>query len=104
MKNKEILKKTSNRKVFNRAYKRHLERTGKIRCSYCKYNRGENSTQKWYGCHWNDKMGDYDINYPSWKMVSKNRKQWMKKPIKFIESKHVNIFGRYNIRRMDIYW
>ena len=29
--------------------------------------------------------GKIDSKYPSWKLVSKNRKQWMKKPLKFDE-------------------
>jgi len=48
MKAKKIVEQSTNRSEFNKAYKIHLERTGKIRCSYCGYNRGENSTQKWY--------------------------------------------------------
>ena len=103
MRNKEILEKTTNRKVFNYAYKEHLERTGKIRCSYCRYNKGENSTQDWYGGHWNDKTGDYDIKYPSWKLVSKNRKQWMKKQSK-IEYKTYVRYDGYVITRADIKW
>jgi len=103
MKNKEILEKTTNRKVFNYAYKEHLERTGKIRCVWCRYNKGENSTQDWYGGHWSDKFGNYDIKYPSWKLVSKNRKQWMKKPSK-IEYKTYVRYGGYVITRADISW
>lgn len=100
MKNKEILEKTSNRKVFNYAYKEHLERTGKIRCSYCRYNKGENSTQYWYGGHWSDKINDYIIKHPSWKLVSKNRKQWMKKPINFKHKK-----SQYNNKHyIEINW
>jgi len=100
MKNKERLEKTSNRKVFNYAYKQHLERTGKISCSYCRYNKGENSTQDWYGGHWNDKKKKYKIKHPSWKLVSKNRKQWMKKPIKF----KYNRYYYSNDYYIDIKW
>lgn len=79
MKNFDELRNTSNRTVFNRAYKINLERKGKIYCSYCKYHRVENKTTKYYGGYIED-----GINYPNWKLVSKNRKQWMKKPIKTI--------------------
>ena len=103
MKNKEILERTSNRKVFNYAYKQHLERTGKIRCSYCRYNKGENSTQDWYGGHWNDSIGDYKMKYPSWKLASKNRKQWMKKPLKIKYDTYVRYDG-YVRCLVDIKW
>lgn len=76
MRNFEVEKNTSNRGEFNRVYKLQLEKKGKIRCSYCKYNRGENKTSNNYGGF------DGKVKYPSWKLVSKNRKQWMKKPIK----------------------
>ena len=79
MKSKKIAESTTNRGEFNRAYKVCLEQKGKIRCSYCKYHDNENSTDKGYGGY-NDK----GITYPNWKLVSKNKKQWMKKPIKII--------------------
>jgi hypothetical protein len=79
-KTKEIVKSTINRSVFNRAYKLHLEKTGKIRCSYCPYHKGENfSSKKYYGGY-----GD-NITYPNWKLATKNSKQWMKKEnVKYI--------------------
>jgi len=76
MKTKKIIGETTNRGEFNCAYKRYLEHKGKIHCSYCKYHKGENKTTKWYGGF------DEDITYPNWKLVSKNKKQWMKKPTK----------------------
>lgn len=33
-----------------------------------------------------DTKGKYRTRYPNWKLVSKNKKQWMKKPLKL---KHV---------------
>lgn len=65
---------TTNRNYYNKLRKHYLESVGEIRCSYCKYNKGENSTQNWYGGF----EGEL-IKYPSWKLVSKNRKQWMEK-------------------------
>lgn len=81
MKVKEIVEKTTNRGEFNRAYKEYLERKGKIHCSYCKYHKNENYTGTWYGGY-----GTGKIKVPSWKLVSKNRKQWMGKPIKITNS------------------
>jgi len=87
MKNKNLVKNTTSRSEFNRAYKIHLEQRGGIHCSYCKYHHGENDDRKWYG-KWSINK---DIKYPNWKLVSKNQKQWQKKPIKIITE--------YNIRR-----
>lgn len=79
MKVKKIVDNTTNRGDFNRAYKRYLEhKKNGIHCSYCRYHRGENRTTKYYG-------GFGEIRQPNWKLVSKNRKQWMKKPIKVEE-------------------
>lgn len=72
-KNKDVLKNTTNRKLFNKAYKKQLEKEGKIRCSYCKFNKNENYQGNFYGGF------DNNIKYPSWKFRSKNRKQWMRK-------------------------
>jgi hypothetical protein len=100
MKNKEILESTSNRKVFNNTHKIHLQRTGKIRCQYCHYHKGDNDTQNWYGGYWDDKTNGHIIKHPSWKLVSKNRKQWMKKPINFKHKK-----SQYNNRHyIEINW
>ena len=78
MKAKRIIDETTNRGDFNRAYKSYLAQTGKIRCGYCKYNRSCNNPSH-YGGYEDDKNG---LRYPSWKLVSKNRKQWMEKPLK----------------------
>lgn len=81
MKSKIISKSTANRSEFNRAYKFYLEHSGQLRCSWCKYNRGENDTRKCYGG-----FEEKSIRHPNWKLVSKKPKQWMKKPIKIIKS------------------
>lgn len=96
MKAKKITKNTDNRGEFNRAYKRYLERTGKIKCSYCPYNKIENFKNKHYGGFNND-----DLKYPNWKLVSKKRKQWMGKPIKF---KYEPVRYNKNIYYVDIVW
>jgi len=81
MKTKKIVNNSTNRGEFNRAYKAHLENTGKIHCSRCKYHDNENKTTKSYGGYTRHN-GKLPITYPNWKLVSKNRKQWMKKPMK----------------------
>jgi len=84
---KNLVETTTNRGEFNRAYKKYLEvsKAG-IRCSHCRYHRGENDVDnKWYGGHYDEKIDDIKVRYPNWKLVSKNKKQWMKKPIKIIE-------------------
>jgi len=87
MKVQKIVKETTNRGEFNRAYKEYLERKGKIHCSYCKYHKNENYKGKWYGAYESaDSQGNLippdKIKVPNWKLVTKRRKQWMGKPIK----------------------
>ena len=81
MKVKKIVDTTTNRRVYNRALKMYRENRV-IHCSFCKYHRGENQTSKPYGGF----VGE-TIRYPNWKLVSKNRKQWQKKKLRFKESK-----------------
>ena len=80
---------TSNSSVYNKLRKLSLEQLGEIHCGYCPYHKGENNTNKWYGTNFNINSGK-KMKYPSWKLVSKNRKQWMKKKLKTIQFK-----GRY---------
>lgn len=78
-KKKKILETTTNRKIYNRAHKYYLsDKYG--HCPRCRYHKGENYRGKYYGGYEND-----GLTYPNWKLVSKNRKQWMKKPIKVKE-------------------
>ncbi len=44
--------------------------------------------------------GKADIKYPSWKLVSKNKKQWMKKPLKFKITKYTS----RNYTYQEIIW
>ena len=92
MKTKKIMDSTGNRKVFNRVYKRYLEHK-EIHCSYCKFHRGENDTRKWYGGRENYDKKEIKIRYPNWKLVSKNRKQWMKKPMVVEKEKQTYAFS-----------
>lgn len=84
MANKQIMDITTNRYVYNRTRKVYLESVGKLRCSWCPYHKNENYDGKFYG------TCKEDIKYPSWKLVSKNRKQWMKKPIKMVTRQYRN--------------
>ena len=82
MGSKIISDTTTNRGEFNRAYKALLEHTGKIRCSYCGYHENENAgKKKWYGGY-----DEKNIRHPNWKLITKNRKQWMKKPVFLIKT------------------
>lgn len=67
---------TTNNSIYNRTRKRYLEDTGRIHCSWCPYHRRENADFQWEG-----------LGYPNWKLISKNKKQWMKKPKKIIKLK-----------------
>jgi hypothetical protein len=107
MRVKKIVDNSTNRGEFNRAYKAHLERTGKIRCSYCGYHRGENKGYRWYGGYVYDDMEvcrgkrkGTNTRFPNWKLVSKNRKQWMEKPIK-IKTRY---YSGYTRKYIDITW
>ena len=68
---------TNNRSVYNRYHKFYLEVDAKIHCSFCPYHKGENYTGNPYGG-----FGEKRLKYPSWKLATKNRKQWMKKGLK----------------------
>jgi len=72
---------TDNRYVYNRSRKVYLEQKGKIHCSRCGYHRGENDERKSYGTTGFWRKTGKRLRHPNWKLVSKNRKQWMKKPI-----------------------
>jgi len=75
------LRITTNRSVYNKLYKKNLEKSGKIRCSICAFHNGENEDHKWYGTSsfWSD--NSQRVRYPSWKLSSKCRKQWMRNPL-----------------------
>jgi len=100
MKTYKILQKTVSRSEFNKLYKRNLEQSGKIHCSRCKYNRGENDTRKYYGTTiwYINTNGDKRIRYPNWKLVSKNRKQWMNKNLKINIKTDINFNDYVNMK------
>ena len=94
---KSLIETTSNSSVYNKARKRYLEHSAKIRCSLCGYHRGENDTTKYYGTtrSWS---GSGKVRFPSWKLSTKNRKQWYVKPTSFkiIEKSDYNCNFKYN--------
>jgi len=83
MKVKKIIDNTTSRSEFNRAYKRYLESKGKIHCSYCGYHCNENSSEKHYGGYVEPLKYYNKINYPSWKMTHRNKKQWEKRKLEY---------------------
>lgn len=83
MANKKIMNITSNRGEYNKSRKIYLEQKGLIHCARCPYHRGENDERKWYGTTFNFVKR---VRHPNWKLVSKNCKQWMKKPVKVKKS------------------
>lgn len=108
MKVKDVVDNTANRGEFNRAYKVYLERQGRISCSYCGYHRNENKNTKWYGGFVYDDMETCrgkrkgtNTRFPNWKLVSKNKKQWMIKPMVITKEK-----SRWNNNMIfiDITW
>jgi len=97
MANKKIMDTTSNRGVFNKSRKIYLEQKGKIHCSRCPYHGCENADNKFYGTLMIRRHVNLDIKnvrYPNWKLVSKNKKQWMKKKIK-IKRRNYKYFEDY---------
>lgn len=100
MKSKKISKTTTNRGEFNRAYKFYLEQAGKISCTYCRYHRNENGKGRGYYGGYERTDGHIKIIYPNWKLVSKNKKQWMDKPTRF----KIRYYGGYTRKYIDITW
>jgi len=97
MKSKKISETTTNRGEYNRAYKEYLtHKSDGISCSYCKYHRNENGAGRgYYGG-----LNENKLKYPNWKLVSKNKKQWMDKPTNF----KIRYYGGYSRKYVDITW
>jgi len=73
---KKIMDETTNRYVYNRARK---ECSGN--CTWCRYHLGDNLDHKLYGDYGSRR--NESLRYPNWKLVSKNKKQWMDKKLVF---------------------
>ena len=97
MANKKIMDTTSNRGVYNKSRKIYLEEKGEIHCSRCPYHTIENNDNKFYGSRlvWNLEPHIKNVRCPNWKLVSKNKKQWMKKQIK-IKRRNYKYFEDYH--------
>jgi hypothetical protein len=94
MKSKKIVENTTNRGDYNRAYKSYLtHRKNGIHCSYCKYHSNENYDGKWYGGFIRN-----EVRFPNWKLVSKNRKQWMEKSLVLEEVIKHNEFSHFKVK------
>lgn len=78
---KKVMDETTNRYEYNRARKHYLDHTGQIHCTWCRYHLGDNLDHKLYGDYGSHRDGRLRI--PNWKLVSKNKKQWMGKPVKY---------------------
>lgn len=94
MTNKNIMDTTDNRSVYNKSRKEYLERKGLIHCSWCAYHHGDNATNKMYGSIASFRGNEVRVTYPNWKLVTKNEKQWMVKPI-VRKKKHYRFFEDY---------
>lgn len=85
---------TTNRSVYNKLRKEYLEKEGKIHCSFCKYHKGENKNSYYGGfVGKTESKNNYKrnkIKYPSWKLIGKNKKQWMFKKLNFRYSTKFN--------------
>lgn len=96
---------TDNRAVYNKVRKRILDKGGLIHCSRCPYHGSENDTNKYYVLYEDDKIKACQYNWrtrrPNWKLVSKNRKQWMDKGLKYEKNKS---FGRAERNDYSITW
>lgn len=77
------LENTTDSTYFNKLYKKNLEQQGEINCSYCQYNKGENNKGNYYGGRIKSN-GKKKIKWPSWKLATKNKKQWMPKPKEYM--------------------
>jgi len=97
---------TNNRSYYNKLRKFYLAVDGKISCSFDKYHKGENNTNNWYG-GFHDDNGYYKekkLKYPNWKLVSKNKKQWMNKKLKITKEVKLNWSGKQTYVMYDINW
>lgn len=99
---KKSMDTTTNSTVYNRYRKNYLEKKGEIHCSYCQYHRGENR-RNWYGgfLEEEESLRDSNVTYPSWKLASKNRKQWM--PKNYVKMT-VKFHPRYGWRGQKDWW
>ena len=87
---------TTNRGLFNKYYRKECRG-----CSICGWHTGCNSDHKSYGGY-SGSDGESRIKYPSWKLVSKKRKQWMEKPKSYEIKRNERLFSWYNTYYIEI--
>jgi len=91
---------TTHRAYYNKLRKLKLESWSEIHCSICPYHGGENhDTNRYLGlfdCRVEESQHK-KIKHPSWKLATKNRKQWMDKPksYKIVEGSRSPFDTRY---------
>lgn len=91
MKKKNTLKTTDNSTVYRHTLRNYLYNYGM--CDYCQPHRGCNRRNRYGG------FTHKSIKHPSWKLVSKNRKQWMDKTnLKKVEK---DLYWRRKPRAID---
>lgn len=71
-----LLESTSDSKIYKR-----LRKEQTCSCSYCDFHYNENFREK----HYSTCKSIEHLNYPSWKLVSKNKKQYMDKKTEVFE-------------------
>lgn len=71
-------------------------------CSYCGLGKGCNRIKKWYFLYTKNDDTIYKKKFPSWKDMSKYKKQYQKPKIKFKENNKHYRFGE--IKYFDVSW
>ncbi len=87
---------TINSSVYNKLHKIY-----NARCSYCKWHGPSTENWQWESYYKNKYKGKEKAKYPNWKLVSKNKKQWMEKTLIFIDETNPYSVWEYWI---DIKW
>jgi len=65
----EIYRTTNNRSTYNK-----IKKNQECSCPICRWHEGCNNRNEHYGGY-----EGKPLRYPNWKLISKNKKQWMKK-------------------------
>ncbi len=98
MTNTREYRTTTNRSVYNKLYKEY-----NAHCSYCKWHGLCTENWPWQSYYKNKYKGKEKAKYPNWKLVSKNQKQWMKKPLLFKEDINLHKYTPWEYW-IDIDW
>ena len=91
---------TSNPSVYKKARRQIV-----LGCAHCRAHRGCNN-HVWYGLVKSAKIEEEfnlkKIKHPSWKIISKNKKQWMNKPSSFRIIEKYSEKGNYKFYSKEI--